>query len=334
MCIIIAKPAGVALPPREHFERAFNNNTDGSGLAYNDGTRTYLRKGFMEFTDFETALSEISNPTERDMIFHFRIATHGKICPENCHPFPLTSSLPQLQRTSLDYGGWIVCHNGIIPKALGETDGFYWKNNWIENKGSYTAPYSDTQKYIMERLSLLGTSIFNPIVQEWIEAETGSSLWAVLTKNKLSLIGSFTEKLGVFYSNSSAFYSAPTFYGGYSYENPKYYSEKRGGHTVTYSEALQTFVHEHNSEVRCSLCNTPVYTLYECPYTVSEDIDDDYDVCSWCFSWLEDNAGILTIEALHPAIEKIPLQLPPKAQSLTELLENLNESEVSNLGGA
>lgn len=328
MCIIIAKPAGVELPPEQHFENAFKNNPDGAGIAYNDGTRTYIRKGFMEFSQFQDALKLIPNPREKDMVFHFRIATHGKVCPENCHPFPLTSSLPQLQKTELDYNGWVVCHNGIIPRAASKGEnGFFWNKTWVPNVGSYQAPYSDTQQYIMEKLSRLGTAIFNPVVQEWIEEDTNYSLWAVLTKNRLSLIGNFTEKLGVQYSNSSAFHYTPiSFYDGYYTEPKKYYSAS--GNVITdFDENLQTFVHSYSSETRCELCNTPVYTLYEYPNQDFYYEDDvlETKLCPWCFRWVEENTNVLnqpgTVQKTLKEIEDSLNNRLPKQTTYEDLLE-------------
>ena len=53
--------------------------------------KVHIRKGFMDFESFWNAVKDL--PTDKDRVFHFRIATSGKISPECCHPFVLSDNL-------------------------------------------------------------------------------------------------------------------------------------------------------------------------------------------------------------------------------------------------
>ncbi len=45
----------------------------------------------MKFNEFWNAVKDL--PNDKDRVFHFRIATSGKVSPECCHPFVLTDNL-------------------------------------------------------------------------------------------------------------------------------------------------------------------------------------------------------------------------------------------------
>ena len=82
MCIIIVARKGLKVP-MEHFKNSWDVNSDGAGIAYNDNGVVHIKKGLMTFDDFQKALSEV--PVASDRMFHFRIATSGKIVPGVTH---------------------------------------------------------------------------------------------------------------------------------------------------------------------------------------------------------------------------------------------------------
>jgi len=97
MCIIIYKPAGIALFP-EVIKNSFENNKDGAGFAYVEDGKITVEKGFFTLKAFEDAYK----PHEKKQaLLHFRIKTHGDYSEENCHPFQITTNT-------------IFAHNGII----------------------------------------------------------------------------------------------------------------------------------------------------------------------------------------------------------------------------
>lgn len=97
MCIAIVKPKDKTIS-EARLRTCFENNPDGCGFAYLNGTTIYIRK-FMEFEDFYKEYS--AHEHDSNMLIHFRIATHGGVNLENCHPFKLNDRMA-------------LVHNGII----------------------------------------------------------------------------------------------------------------------------------------------------------------------------------------------------------------------------
>lgn len=183
MCIIAIKSAGTAVDWTilDNCEVA---NPDGAGYAYVRGDEVVIRKGFF---DNETMLKALDNEridqTETEIMFHFRIATHGKVAPATCHPFPMSENrkaLCELDTTA----SMAVAHNGVIP--------FMPKDKM----------YSDTMQYISMYLAPLGEQIHNPAVRDVVEHSADSKL-AIMTPNELYLLGSFIEDNGWTFSNAS-----------------------------------------------------------------------------------------------------------------------------------
>ena len=89
MCIAILAPKGQTVP-NEVLVRAFNGNRDGAGFAYIKKGEIVVDKGYMELPVFCNKYKQlIASKVHEDspMLIHCRIATIGKVCAENCHPF-------------------------------------------------------------------------------------------------------------------------------------------------------------------------------------------------------------------------------------------------------
>jgi len=97
MCIIIAKPQHKQLT-EETLKNCFDNNSDGAGFAYAKDSKLYIKKGFFTLEEFLEAYNDYQ---ELPCLLHFRIATHGNIDKERCHPFRLDDEL-------------CVAHNGVL----------------------------------------------------------------------------------------------------------------------------------------------------------------------------------------------------------------------------
>lgn len=103
MCIIIYKPAGKNLPAEYVRKRCETANPHGFGFA--TPTRIYHS---MDRAEFERELKRSVRKKE-PCIIHCRIATHGSIRAENCHPFIDLQS------------GVAFAHNGILNiKPIGD----------------------------------------------------------------------------------------------------------------------------------------------------------------------------------------------------------------------
>lgn len=79
-------------------DRAWKTNRDGAGFSYVDKKRVYVVKGLMRFDDMINALE---TTRARGLIsLHLRLATHGRVCAKNTHPFVV--------------GNDALAHNGVL----------------------------------------------------------------------------------------------------------------------------------------------------------------------------------------------------------------------------
>lgn len=121
MCIIVYKKSGSKMPSEETLRLCFSNNPHGAGYMYRlPDNQIRIKKGY---TDIEKLLISLKKDItiKVETAIHFRIATHGKICPENSHPFPITSNRERLHELDLVCNRALV-HNGILH-GYSSTDG-------------------------------------------------------------------------------------------------------------------------------------------------------------------------------------------------------------------
>ena len=109
MCVIVTAPAGF-LPSSDELEAMSRANPDGFGYAY----RT--PDGFFRSDKSDCArplLDHIAQNRDMfvkcDVLLHFRLATHGDVCTDNCQPIRLSDSE-------------FFAHNGIAWQYV---DGLY-----------------------------------------------------------------------------------------------------------------------------------------------------------------------------------------------------------------
>lgn len=189
MCIIVYKPAGVALPSKNILRNCWDNNDDGAGFMYplNDGVR--ISKGYMNFDDFMRDIHALKNLKEKPLVIHFRIATHGKVSASMTHPFPVCSDEKLLlsTRTTCRFG---LAHNGVIPIA-----GRYG--------GVFGNQLSDTAIFVRDYASLIISDGWdrNKNNIKLIERIAESKLAIMGPDGKVTLIGRFIENDGCYYSN-------------------------------------------------------------------------------------------------------------------------------------
>lgn len=191
MCIIVAKPMNIEMPDTETLKRCFNYNSDGAGFMWADGKTVHIRKGFMKFESFMNALDKElpeAMRTDTPIVMHFRIATHGKVQPGCCHPFPLTDDKKELASISTE-ARIGVAHNGIIA-------GRSTNNNW-----------SDTMDFIanvMTPLMRMNPSFMhNSNAIDLLEGACDSKLAILDNAGDIATVGHFYEDDGVLYSNTS-----------------------------------------------------------------------------------------------------------------------------------
>jgi len=190
VCIICCKPRGLALPSDEIITQMFTHNNDGFGLAYHHkgDKRVTIRKGAMTLAEARAMIAHITRPKEANVLLHFRTATEGKVCAENCHPYPLSKLDRYLTATSLQVPV-AIAHNGIISfKRL------------FEKGLKRERQFSDTQKFIKHFLSGMGMTMLNKQVTKLIHEYVGGK-FALLTPQGFHFIGDFERDKGLSYSN-------------------------------------------------------------------------------------------------------------------------------------
>lgn len=209
MCIIVAKPAGVEFPSQETLETCWMGNPDGAGIMWANGENVEIRKGFMTWESFLKAFKSVKAEvgTEGACVMHFRIATHGEVSPECCHPFPLTGDLEAMRKsTSRPKVG--IAHNGIISGR--KTD----------KRTSDTMDYIANVVYPLSRLC--DEWYDNKYASKMIEDTLGSKMCVLLPDGNIKTFGEFIMDGGCYYSNSSfRGYRFGAYTYGYGYDYSK-----------------------------------------------------------------------------------------------------------------
>jgi len=203
VCVIIDRPANVTIPP-DILDRAMQQNRDGWGVMYAQKGRikAWVGTDYKVFRDLYAKL-----PADVHLTLHFRIATHGKVQPSNCHPV----TMGHRRR-------WAVMHNGIL---------WPWTTELHDPRD---ADRSDTWRFAATFLSpylhSLGKDWKSNRVETYLEKVVGYS-------NKLVILGSDGERM--FVNKSSGRY-----HGGcwYSHAGPlssfvsDSYAYDKGRHSV------------------------------------------------------------------------------------------------------
>ena len=214
MCIITNNPKGVAVPDSATIKQCWASNPHGAGVMYSTGTEVVIKKGFMTLEEFEKEIAEIENPTERGIVYHFRITSHGGTNQQNTHPFPISGDIEDLKLLELttDIG---FAHNGIISLTSNDMD--------IHKYG-----ISDTMVFIEKYVSKIFKLSNRKLKQEVLDLvdDLGKSKFSLINpKGEIFELGFFIEEkeTGLSFSNSS-----------YKPYVPKVYNYTYGGKTYSY----------------------------------------------------------------------------------------------------
>ena len=192
MCIIVAVPAGVNIPSDETLHECFRRNPDGAGFMYSTGKTVVIRKGFMKWEDFKSALDAELDAgriyTDSAVVLHFRITTSGRTQPKCCHPFPISDRKEDLQATEIE-SRFGIAHNGVIH---GMTTGDGWSDT-MDFVAGVVAPLAHMHPSFM----------YSEDAEKLLENACKSKLAIINHAGEMLLVGNFTKDDGVFYSNTS-----------------------------------------------------------------------------------------------------------------------------------
>ncbi len=181
MCDIIYKPAEQQIY-KKTLKKVWDMNSDGAGLAYNQNGRVLIDKGYMTFKEFWKALKPHQ---DKDLIIHFRWSTSGITNKGQTHPFPLSQNNRILTARKL------VCHYALAHNGIMQSFG---------NK-----KVSDTMDFIKR---ILQGARFNQKMMLLNYKVDRSNCFALLTGQKIYLLGDFTDVEGCLHSSLTWRFSA------------------------------------------------------------------------------------------------------------------------------
>ena len=183
MCIAIFLPAGKELT-EEILNNCYESNKDGFGFSWFDNHNNLQIVKTADKDEIKMLINSFCKFRRRYMnkhfIVHFRIATHGKIMAETCHPFKVNKDL-------------VFAHNGILQYNYGVD---------IKSSKSDTMMFNET---ILKRLPK--NFIYKPELVELLEGYIGygNKMIFLNSKNDYLILneGAGTWDKGVWYSNGS-----------------------------------------------------------------------------------------------------------------------------------
>ncbi len=214
MCILILGMGG-SRPSKAQLREACDANPDGFGWALMVRAGSSFRVVSCRTMNAGEAITGYGREMEAHRgrvvasIFHARIATHGAVNVENCHPFAVG-----------DGSGAVLAHNGVLPVRLAKGDA-----------------RSDTRKFAEDVLPLFGgvRVLGDPdgfaVLDDYVTENYSKVAILDPTTGAVHLLG---ESLGhwgreshdsrVWFSNSSyrpVMVSKPATYSSYTYGAPK-----------------------------------------------------------------------------------------------------------------
>lgn len=190
MCVALIKKSGIKLPDENILKICFKNNPHGAGFAIFRNNQIYIHKGFFTFNGFMKEINNVSPTLEEPMLIHFRVATHGKINIENCHPFPIVDKFYKMVAPIKVFNDTdVMVHNGKLNIAI-------------------TSPKFSDSMHFAKSIVGLDRKKFSGIINMAIaptETNLRGNRIAVLTKNgEIEKYGiGWIEDDGIFYSNDS-----------------------------------------------------------------------------------------------------------------------------------
>ena len=102
MCVIVTSQADT-MPSLTQLARMSDANPDGAGIAWHDGQRLHRYRNEDNMKTLAFIMDHWQSLETSPFLLHFRLATHGKVCTGNTHPFRFRKG---------DRTGFIA-HNGI-----------------------------------------------------------------------------------------------------------------------------------------------------------------------------------------------------------------------------
>lgn len=137
MCVAIIKPIGVKMPSKEILDQCWRANSDGGGFMYLADGKLHIEKGFMRKKTMMKALNKHRFKKDDYVVIHMRISTGGGVTPGNTHPYPISTSIKDLQALRITCDAAMV-HNGILGESEDDlSDTGVFVRDCLAEKGIY-----------------------------------------------------------------------------------------------------------------------------------------------------------------------------------------------------
>lgn len=284
MCIVVYKPTDKLMPSEDTLRQCFTRNPDGAGYMFPEDNKVVIKKGYMNFKAFYSAVMKDYQRLGKQtpFVLHFRIQTQGGVNQECTHPFPISKNMVDLKQLDSE-SKFGLAHNGII--SLTSQSGYtqYYDSVTRTYKYDYKKPdYSDTMKFITDYLALIikkETWYKDEDTLTLIEKLAGcSNKFAIMDGDgHTTLIGNFIEDKGIYYSNGS--YEVYTLPPSNNYEQTpeeeyweeiqKYYDFEKGEYDFPLDKCP---CWEYGDDSMCEYCSH----YKECYGSLIDDEEDDY----------------------------------------------------------
>ncbi len=141
MCVIIIKPVDSTFT-EESLKTCYENNPDGMGYMYNDGSGRIVSDKFLP-KDFDEVKQTWDMLAGVDAIIHFRYRTAGSIVEGQCHPF-------RILKKKGNRPDMFFMHNGTfsIDTNDGENDTIAFKNRILKPILEHNPNILESEKFI------------------------------------------------------------------------------------------------------------------------------------------------------------------------------------------
>jgi predicted glutamine amidotransferase len=201
MCVIAVKSENVKIS-YETVSKMWQANPNGAGLAYFDvDGRVVVNKGFMKLRQAWEAINRLQ---DKEIVIHFRYATHGRVSPQQTHPFAITHRILDAKAYKSDKTFHsVIFHNGVLP--------IYGNKEFSDTLDFITSTLVDIPK-LRTKLEVL---------------ELTGDKFVYMTQNEIYTIGKFEVYEGLDCSNlnflhtkvsSTKAFTEARWYDGYLYD--------------------------------------------------------------------------------------------------------------------
>jgi hypothetical protein len=286
MCIICVKQTDEMTSQHwKWLEESFRCNSDGGGFMWREKNAVHISKGYMQWAEMEAAISHFELEKTAPVVFHFRRATHGAVCPGLTHPFPLAQTTQKLMKVDTTTNVGIV-HNGILAvPPIAERDGL-----------------SDTAWLIQNSMAILGPKIVMRPAYLRTLAQSGDK-FVFLSPDHIRTVGTFIAEDEGAWAFSNRSYTTPRYTTDTS-RGPGWYAARTWDNKTREWELKPTIATAPLTTSRVIHRATLPTSTFTHPCIMCEDVPTQGVVFTWGYWFCHACATDMSIVDDRPTISK------------------------------